>query len=102
MYAKRYKNLDYEVLKAKIRDLDYDIALAMINNNLKRVYFFINLVFSIASYGLSKYSWYFCAGITMVLVRLQSEKSKFASWSIRVLWWGINVKWGSYNLNPDF
>ena len=37
------------------------------------VYFFMNLLFSFATYGLSRYSWYFCGGVVSVLFRLRKS-----------------------------
>lgn len=37
------------------------------------VYFFMNLLFSFATYGLSRYPWYFCAGVTAVIHFLSEQ-----------------------------
>lgn len=51
------------------RDGIYDRYLVRLGDAIQ-VWLFMNLVFSLASYGLSSYEWYLFGGLTVVLARL--------------------------------
>ena len=41
--------------------------------NATKTWLVMNLVFSLASYGLSGYAWYFIAGLTVVIIKLMNQ-----------------------------
>ena len=77
--VKSYLQINKAMRKSYERSrLLYKVADAL------QVYLVMNIVFSLASYGLSGYAWYFLAGFSVVLIRLFSqvtsnEKLEFAS-----------------------
>lgn len=53
-------------IRARAADDSYQMALA----NSLSVWMALNLIFSLASYGLSNYTWFFMAGLSEALIRL--------------------------------
>ena len=44
-------------------------------NNAMQAWLFMNILFAFASYGLSSYSWYLFAGLSVVLLRIAKEET---------------------------
>lgn len=69
------------------------------SNEAMQVWLLMNVLFSMASYGLKSYEWYFFGGLSVVMFRLASLKAKGSSDGMTESDTGTNIKYKNFPLS---